>query len=79
MGLDSGKMYYSSQYGGFIGGVRESLKESRPDKEHSHRSGALRARRRAVEAESSGLAAVCFFILTYSLRVLVSNTLYYLD
>lgn len=72
--LGSGKMYYSSQYGDFVGGVRKRLKGSQPDKEHGHRSGVLKTRRRAVEAESKILIAVCFFILTYSLMALVSGT-----
>ena len=72
--LGSGKMYYSSRYGEFIGGVRKRLKGSQPDKEHGHRPGLLRTRRRAGEAESNRLTAVCFFILTYSLKALVSGT-----
>lgn len=36
--------------------------------------GFLKTRRRAVEAESNILIAVCFFILTYSLMALVSGT-----
>lgn len=74
MGPGSGKMYYSSQYGEFIGGVRKRLKGSQPDKEHGCRSGVLRTRRRAVEAESNRGTAVCFFILTYFLIALVSGT-----
>lgn len=40
--LGSGKMYYSSQYGDFVGGVRKRLKGSQPDKEHGHRSGVFK-------------------------------------